>query len=241
MFSDKIVTSNQNNDLFILYKETGKLIKKIPSEETKINNDFVNNIALSKDEIFYLNTYGSLYSINMDDLKSKWYINLNRSADITLSNLFLGSKISYYKNNVLVSSNENFYIIKNKTVSIVSKKKFSSSLRPLIYNDYVFLFTKNNFLIVMKLSDGEIIYSYDIPKRLAEFIGEKEDLLDIKSFIIANNNILIFLNNYYIIKFNIKGEIIDVMKLPSKLNSNPIIVNNSLFFLNNKNNLYIVN
>ena len=115
----------------------------------------------------------------MDDLKSKWYINLNRSADITLSNLFLGSKISYYKNNVLLSSNENFYIIKSKTGSIVSKKNFSSSLRPLIYNDYVFLITKNNFSIVMKLSDGEIIYSYDIPKRLAELLVKKR-LLDIR-------------------------------------------------------------
>ena len=40
MLSEKIIVSNQNNDLYILDKLNGNLIKQIPSENTKINNLF---------------------------------------------------------------------------------------------------------------------------------------------------------------------------------------------------------
>ena len=62
--SNNIITSNQNNDLIVLEKDTGNLVKLIPSEETTINNLFINNIATGKDELFFLNTYGSLYSFD---------------------------------------------------------------------------------------------------------------------------------------------------------------------------------
>ena len=51
--SDNVITSNQNNDLIILEKDTGNLVKLIPSEETTINNLFINNIASGKEELFF--------------------------------------------------------------------------------------------------------------------------------------------------------------------------------------------
>ena len=227
--SNKIIISNQNNDLFIFEKTSGDIIKLIPSEETIINNSFVNNIALTDGEILFLNTYGSLYSIDKEKFNIDWFINLNKSLDLSLSNLFFGSKLVFYDKKILVSSNENFYIIDSKSGSIFDKKNFSTLLRPVINNKYIFLVTKNNLLIALDLKNGNIIYSYDISQKVADYIGTKKKSLNIKNLMLINNKIYVFLQNSHIIKFDLKGEIDEIIKLPYSFNSQPIIVNKSLF------------
>ena len=37
----------------------------------------------------FLNTFGSLYSINFDNFNINWFINLNQSFDLNPRNLFL--------------------------------------------------------------------------------------------------------------------------------------------------------
>lgn len=241
LFSNKIITSNQNNDLFIFDKLNGNLLKLIPSEETIINNSFENNIALNDANIYFLNTFGSLYSINQNNYKFNWFVNLNNSVDLNLSNLFSGSQIVLYEDKILLSSNDNFYIIENSSGSIISKKNFSSSFKPIINNKYIFLITRNNFLIVMQLKDGKIIYSYKISDKVAEHLGTKKGKLDIKNFMIVNSNIYVFLKNSRIIQFDIKGSVKDIKKLPSSLNIHPIFIDNYLIYLNKKNKIIIVN
>ena len=174
LFKDKIISSNQNNDLLVLDKLSGNLIKLIPSEDTVIKNLFVNNLCLTKNEILFLNTYGSLYSINKDDYKLNWFINLNKSLNLNYSNLFYGSEIVYENNKIFISSKENFYILNAKTGSIISKKNFSIISKPVINRKNIFLISKNNFLISMNIDTGKIIYSYDIGQKIADFVGSKK-------------------------------------------------------------------
>ena len=239
--SNKVITSNQNNDLFILDKSNGNLIKQIPSEETIINNSFVNNIALSDNEIFFLNSYGSLYSIDINNFNLNWFMNLNQSLDLNLANLFLGSEIVYSNKKIFLSSNNNFYVIDSKNGSIINKKNFSSAFKPIVTNNYIFIITENNFLVSMNLQTGAIIYSYEISQKVAKFINSKKKSLGIKNLMLVNNALFIFLNNSYIVKFNIKGEIDETIKLPSYLNSHPIFIDNFLLYLNKKNKLLLIN
>ena len=58
---------------------------------------------------------------------------------------------------------------------------------------------------------------------------------------LINNNIFIFLKNSYILKFNIDGELKKVFKLPSKIRSQPILIDDSILFINEKKKLFIVN
>lgn len=238
---DKILISNQNNDLVILEKNTGNLIKLIPSEETTINNLFMNNIASGKENIFFLNTYGSLYSFNKNNFNLNWFINFNKSLNLSLSNIFTGTEIVQYKNNLLVASNESFYILDSQNGSIISKNNFSLLQRPIIINNYIFLITKNNFLISLNSQNGQIIYSYDIAQKVADFINTKKKKLEVKNIMLVNNNLFIFLKNSNVLKFDLRGEIIEIIKLPSSLHSQPIIANSSLLYLNNKNRLFILN
>ena len=68
--------------------------------------------------------------------------------------------------------------------------------------------------------NGNIIYSYNINKKISEFLNvKKSKKVELKTIMIANNRILVFLKNSYILKFNLKGEMIDIIKLPTKINS----------------------
>ena len=96
------------------------MIRLIPTEEVMVNNQFINNISLTKPTLF-LNTYGTLYSISNDKMKINWFLNLNQTLDLNLSNLFSGSQI-INNNRLIVASTDKFtYIIENTTGKIVLK------------------------------------------------------------------------------------------------------------------------
>ncbi len=241
IIDNKLITSSQNNDLYFFNKKNGDLIKFIPTEETVIKNQFINNISLTEEKnLLFLNTYGSLYSIDIRTMKIIWFINLNQSTDINLSNLFMSNEIVNYSNNILITSNDNFFIIDKNTGSIKRKFSFSTLIKPIINENYVFLITKNNFLILLDLNTNKILYSSDIDNQISNFLDIKKKKSVIKSFMLINNEIFIFLKNSYLLSFYSNGMIKSIKKLPAKLNSNPIIINKFIYFLNNKNKLIVL-
>ena len=103
------------------------------------------------------------------------------------------------------------------------------------------MISKNSFLVAINVKNGNILYSSDINKKIANFLNIKKKEIKIKNMMLINNKIFIFLENSYIIKFNIKGEIEKINKLASKINSQPIIIDSSILYLNSKNRLFIFN
>ena len=239
--NNKLIVSNLNNILYFLNKKNGDTLKLIPTEETVIKNQFINNLSLNDKSLFFLNTYGSLYSIDTKTMKINWFFNLNQSIDMNASNLFSGSVIvNNKKDKIVVSSNQYTYIIDLKSGSIIYKKNFIPIIKPIIVNEYLFTLTNNNLLICMNLSNGNILYSYNVNEKISQFLDIKRKKVLYKDFMIANNQIIIFLKNSYVVKFNLNGNIDEVNKLPTKINSNPIIIDNSILYLDSKNKISIV-
>ncbi len=241
IFKNKLIAANQNNTLYFFEKKTGNLIKKFPTEETSVKTNFRNNISINEKFLFFLNTYGSLYAINNNTLQVSWFLNLNQSLDINPNNLFIGSQIIAYKNKILVSSSEFTYILDSKTGSILQKTNFSPQIKSFVLKDYYFLVSKNNLLILMDLNTGKLVYSYDINKKIANFLNIKKREVVLKNMFMINNKIFIFLENSYLLKFKLNGELEQVDKLPSKINTNPIFVNNSMIYVDNKNKVNVIN
>ena len=241
IYKNKIVAASQNNDLYFFNKKTGETISLIPTEETKVKNKFINNISISEDFSLYLNTYGSLYSIRNENSKINWFINLNQSLDLNPSNLFQGSQIVSSKNKIIISTNDFTYIIDNKTGSILHKKNFSSMIKPLLINNYLFIVTKNNFLISLNLENGSIIYSYEINEQVSDFLKLKKKKVSFKSMAMSNKSILIFLENAFVLQYNVNGRLEDIKKLPTKIKSDPIFIDKSLIYLDKKNKISLLN
>ena len=237
---DKLIASNQNNQLYFFDKKTGDILRLIPTEETIVKNDFINNLSLYKDTIYFLNTYGSLYSIDSQSMRINWFINLNKSLDLNLSSLFLGTQIVINDNKLVVSSDQNTYVIDSTTGSIIYKKKFSSKLKPFISNNHLFLISKNNLLILINLNNGQIVYSYDVNEEISKFLKIKKRKVAFKDMLLVNGELFIFLKNSYVLNFKVDGKLKKVFKLPSNINTQPIIVDNSLVYFNSSNKLLII-
>tara|TARA_Y100000816_G_scaffold277786_1_gene248321 strand:- start:12388 stop:13713 length:1326 start_codon:yes stop_codon:yes gene_type:complete len=241
IFKDKIFLSNQENSLFVFNKENGNLIKQIPTEEIILKNQFINNLSVNQNTLLFLNTYGSLYSVNIEELKLNWFINLNQSLETNTRNIFNGSAIVSHENKIIVSSNFNTYIIDVFSGNILKKFQFSSINLPIIHNHYIFLITKNNFLIAINLNNNEIIFSQNIFSEVQEFFKIKKENFILRRMFLVNNKLLIMMNNSNLLDFNINGKLNSINKLPKKINSFPIFINGSLIYLNNKNKIIVLN
>lgn len=239
--NEKLITSNQNNHLYFIDIKNGDQLKLIPTEETTVKNEFINNISLNDEQTLFLNTYGSLYAIDNENMRINWFINLNQSIDLNLGNLFESNPVINNGKIIVISSNQFTYILDNKSGSIIHKKNFSALIKPIIIEDYLFLITKNNLLISMNLESGKIIYSFNIDKKIADFLNTKKKKAEYKKVILANDKILIFLKNSYVLTFNIYGELEKINKLPSKMKTSPIIVDRSILYLNKNNKLTVIN
>ena len=105
----------------------------------------------------------------------------------------------------------------------------------------MYFLSKNNLLILVDLKNNEILFSYNINKKIAETLNSKERNVELKTFILANNNIKIFLMNSFIVDFYKNGELSRIYKLPKKIYSQPIIINGSVLYIDKKNRLIVLN
>lgn len=240
IIKNKLVVSNQDNNLYILNKKNGDLLKLIPTEETPIKNQFKNNLSANKDKtLYFLNSFGSLYSINIESITINWFNNFNQSFNLSPANLFFGNKIVNTDNEIIVSSNMKTFIINSSSGSVIKKFNFSSKTKPIIINNIVFFLTDNNLLIALNLETKNILYSYDISKNKEFKIKNIENIP--KQIMVMNNEIFIFLKNSKTLIFGIDGQFKRIQKLSSKIYSSPISIDGSILYLNNNNRLMILN
>ena len=237
----KLFLADENNNLFIIETKEGNILRKIPSEEVLIKNNFKNNIAVNKKDLFFLNNFGSLYSINKKNLRINWFINVNTSLESNIEKLFSSNEIKILNDNLIISTDNILQVLSNKNGSTKFKIPISSQISPIINKDYIFIVSNNNLLISVQISTGKIIYSYEISKLISDYLNVKKKNVKVNLIRLINNQIFVFLSNSFVVKLNINGELKDISKLPKKMNSNPIFVENSLIYLNNRNKIVILN
>ena len=174
-------------------------------------------------------------------MKIDWFINLNQSSNLNPANIFLGSELVFYEDKILISANDSTYIVDANTGNIIHKFNFFSIVRPIINNDIAFLITENDLLVSINLRSNKILFSRKITNQVAKFLNTKnKNKLDIIHIFLLNNKIFIFLQNSFLLKFDLSGELSDIYKLPSKINSSPIIIDQKILFINKKNSLEIM-
>ncbi len=235
-----LFTSNIINNFIILDKYTGNILEQIPTEEILVQNNFKNNLSQNKDTVFFLNTFGTLYAINKKKFNIKWFVNLNPSLDLNVGNLFYGNQIVYNNNLVIISTNKFTYVIDALTGSIIYKLNFTSLIKPIITDKYFFSISDNDLLIAFDLKNGKIIYSYDINEKISLFLNTKKKKTYFNFLTMTNDDLMIFLENSFVLRFDIRGNLKEVNKLPSKILSKPIFINRKVLYFNTKKKLVVL-
>ena len=237
---DKLMISNQNNSLFFFNKSNGEILKLIPTEETIVKKKFKNNLSLNENNLFFINTFGSLYSVNIKDLKINWFVNINEIINSNSGSLFDGSKILIYENKLIISSAKFTYIVDTLNGSILYKINYSSNITPVVVDNHLISVTKKNLLVALNLLSGEVFFSSNVSQDIKNYLDVKKFNFKIKKINILSNKIYLFLNNSNLLIYNFKGELKEIKKFPAKLNTQPIFINNSIIGLNSKNKLLII-
>ena len=237
----KIVLADENNNLFIADVKNGNILRKIPTEEVLIKNNFENNISTNKKNLFFLNTFGSLYSINKEDLRLNWFVNINSSLESNMDKIFYSNEIKVLNTHLIISTNNILQVLDSENGSTKFRIPISSQISPIINNDYIFIVTNNNYLVSIQVSTGKIIYSYEITQLISNFLKSKKKKINVNFIKLINNQIFVFLDNSFVVKLSISGVLKDIYKLPKKINSNIIFIDNSLIYLNSKNKITILN
>ena len=239
--NNKIFIANQDNVLNIINKSNGQKLKTIPTEQVVLKNEFINSLANNNKSLFYLNTFGSIYSINNKNLNLEWFVSLNQSSNKNFTSLFFSHPIIVHKKNLIVSTEPNLYILDSLNGSVTFKKPIRSSVKPIVSGNFLYTITKDGLLICINLASKKIIYSISIGQQIAEYLKTKERTLSIRYLSIINSKLYIFLNNAFVVKFKPEGIISEISKLPDKIGVNPIFVKDSILSINRKNKLIIVN
>ena len=235
-----IIASDQNNNLFFLDIKTGKELKKIPTEQINFSNNFTNNIIIDEEKIFFLNSYGSLYSFD-EKMNINWFVNLNQKIKESPSNIFFSNEILIFKKNIFILTNNNLYVLDKFNGSVSIKKNFGSKLSPLIFKDYIFLINDGKLIVGFSIKEKKVIYSYNLIDKFKTNVKLKKTSYNIKNMNIVNNSIYLFLNKPYILKINFNGDLEKVFKIKNNINSNPIFINDFIYYLDDKNKLVILN
>ncbi len=241
IYGENIITANQDNTLYILNKFNGSQSMFIPTEETTVKNDFINSLALKDNSIIFLNTFGSIYSINSENLRINWFSNLKQSFDLNPTNLFYANPVVVLKEKIILSTDPHLYILNSINGAVIFKKSITSIVKPIVSRNNLFIITKDNLLVCINPNTKKIIYSIDIKRKIENFLETKIKSINILTLSLANNKLLIFLDNSRLITFNKNSKIEKIENLKNKLNTQPIFIENSLLFLNKKNRLIILN
>ncbi len=241
LLSKHLITSNQDNSLMVLDKLTGERIKIIPTEETIIKNEFKNSIAVDQKSIYFLNTFGSLYSIDRKSLSINWLVSLNENIDLNNNNLFYSNPIIANNNLIIVSTNPYLYIINGLTGVTIYKLPITSLVKPIIFKNNLFLVTNDNLLVCLDIKGKKVNYSINIDEEIFNVVGKKKTITDPKYLFLVNQNLYLYLNENYTLNFSTTGKLKKIIKLKEKLKSSPIFINESIFYINKKNQLIVLN
>ena len=182
--------SDEKNKIILLDINNGKKIDELYTQPSKTVSNFESNLAIDKkDNLLFLSTSGSLYSLNLINQKTiNWIQNFKTESEI----IFKGNPITVFNNKILVSTKNNITLL-NENGLRMWDKNIQSSISPIISGNIIFTINDDNYLILIDSQNGQIIYSQSIYFILnRDFRKDFKNKIKKVSKIFVNKNKLFF-------------------------------------------------
>ena len=238
---DQIFLDNNKNDILVLDLNSGKKNWSFATDNNIFKSKFSNNLLINKNNIYLLNTNGSLYSINYENKNLNW-ISSFKNQDDNVQATFDGKITTIDKNKILISTEDLISLHQISSGLKFWELKVNSSFNPIISNDLIFVLTKDNSILVLESLTGHLVWSNDIDqyKKKDDRFLSREKKIQIIDFKLVNNSLYLFTANK-IKKINAKtGVFISEFQLPSIIKTNVIFGNGLMYFFDKKNRLVTV-
>ena len=229
-FNNKIFMLNQDNKFYIFDNSNGKKILDFETFPVILKKDNKQTLTLDKaNNLYFVTSAGQLFSLNHLSYKINWLKNIKGLDSSDEFGLFFSSPIISKDNSIYLSTSQATMSIDTSGGNTNWEVPYGTKIRPIISNNFIFLVTKNGFIINLELNSGKIVWS----KKL--FKSVKVDLAkagEITSIFLISDQLFITTKKGFFFFLNFKnGEVVNYAKVSKGFYSKPIVANEKIYII----------
>ncbi len=242
IINEVIFLSDEKNKIILIDVKTGNKIDELYTQPSKTVSKFESNLAIdNKNNLLFLSTSGSLYSINfINNKKINWIQNFKSESEI----VFDGKPIIVSDNEILISTGDNISLLSSNGARIWDLK-IKSSISPIISGNTILTVNNDNYLVLIDKETGQILFSKNINLMIAKNFKKniQKKIKQINYIFLINGKLLLISNNSYFIELMIENKINlnSIKKNPFVISSDIIFLESEMLFTGKSNRIYRVN
>ena len=239
---NKIFSLNQDNKFYLINEMDGNQILDLETFPSFLKSKYRTNITLDdKNNVFFITSNGELYSINYLSNNINWLSNIFTKNTAGGTELFYSSPIVAKKGKIFFSSSVSTFSINSANGLVNWELPFSTNLRPIVTDRFVFLVSKEGFLINIDSTNGKVNWSKNLFNEKSK--PKKNKVGEIISLLLASDQILATTSKGYFLFIDYKnGKLLNYTKASkSGFYSSPVIVNNSIYTIDKNFRLLVFN
>ena len=237
-YSEKIFLLNQDNKFYIFEKNNGKKILDFETFPVVLKKNNKQTLALdSRDNLYFVTSGGQVFSLNHQDYKINWLINIADSSDEF--GLFYSSPIIVKDNSVYLSSSQSTMSIDSFVGKTNWEIPFGTRIKPVISNRFIFLVSKKGFILNADLRTGKIVWSKKLftSKEInLKKMGEVTSL-----FLISDQLFFTTKNGYFFFVNYENGETINYAKVAKGFYSRPAVADGKIYIIDKDMRVLVFN
>ncbi len=240
--NNKIFILNQDNKLYVISEINGDQILGLETFPSFLKTKYKTNISLDikSNNMFFITSNGELYSINYSSNNINWLSNIF-PKNFSGSELFYSSPLVNKNDKIYFSSSVSTYSINAYNGIINWELPFSTNLRPIVTDQFVFIASEEGFIININNSTGKVNWSKSLYKGKSKL--KRNKVGDIISILLVSDQILATTTKGYFLFIDYKtGKLLNYTKASkSGFYSSPVIVDQMIYTIDNKLRILIFN
>lgn len=229
IIKNSVVAVDFDNVIRAFSVKDGKELWNFDTDNPFIKSQKKLSLVTKGEVVFFINSIGDVTALNANDGSLVWQTPTQSTLIFQDAFTLENSDIIFANDTIYFSNNRNeFFAIDARSGVLKYKQTINSSLRPTVFEDYVFSISKEGFLFVIDDKTGNVLRITNIFKN----IENKKNQIEPTGFILAQNKVYVSLNNGKLIKLNaISGNEEGFYKIGKSRINRPNVFDDGMFIL----------
>jgi outer membrane protein assembly factor BamB len=234
---------NQDNKFYIIQKSNGEKKIDIETFPSFLKNNYQASISIDpiKKNAYFITTAGEVYSLNYKTNVINWLYKATLRDFEKKVDLFFSSPIIYKEDSIIISTSVSTISLNTLNGTLNWELPFSTYLRPVVLREFIFLVSKDGFILNLDRETGKVIWSNNLFNKSEKF--NKKKIGEINSLMLISNQIFMTTSKGYFLFANYQnGKIINYAKVDKTgFFTKPIVANKNIYIINRKMRVLVFN
>ena len=234
---------NQDNKFYTIQKSNGEKKIDIETFPSFLKNNHQASISIDpiKKNVYFITTAGEIYSLNYKTNTINWLFKTTIRDFEKKVDLFFSSPIIYKEDSIIVSTSVSTISLNTLNGTLNWELPFSTYLRPVVLREFIFLVSKDGFILSLDRETGKVIWSRNLFNKSEKF--NKKKIGEINSLMLISNQIFMTTSKGYFLFANYQnGKIINYAKVDKTgFFTKPIVANKNIYIINRKMRVLVFN